>query len=403
MKKNNTLFWLLSIICFGCCLQLLFLFVFMNPHVLEWFDPNDYYSIAKSLAGGNSYGIDLENLYRSPGYPYFLSFIISVVGSNILFIRLVHIGFYAIFLIGVYYLGKEWKGVKFGLLLTFICSLYPYFIYLPLTLYPEALLIFISSWIIYFLLRIVNSFSYYNLFIACFFISVGVLTRPTYIIIAFTFLLYLIVTKALFLNKLKVLVFLIIIPVSILSSWGYRNLKMHDHFIISTAGNKNLYLSFNENATIYTKSDCPIPEKTQKKLALAKNIFEQDSIYKASAIEFIKQNKLHSFYLASIRVIDLWNPIPHTSTNYSLLKKILSSIPYSMVLLFSFLGFYSLRKESFSYLLIAIFVLNTIANGIFAASVRYRLIFDIILIMFATYYLYSLALRYKEKKLQLRI
>ncbi len=403
MNKNNTLFWLLSIIFFGCCLQLLFLFVFMNPHVLEWFDPNDYYSIAKSLAGGNSYSIDINNLYRSPGYPYFLSFIISAVGSNILFIRLVHIGFYAIFLIGVYYLGKEWKGVKFGLLLTFICSLYPYFIYLPLTLYPEALLIFISSWIIYFLLRIVNSFSYYNLFIACFFISVGVLTRPTYIIIAFTFLLYLIVTKALFLNKLKVLVFLIIIPVSILSSWGYRNLKMHDHFIISTAGNKNLYLSFNENATIYTKSDCPIPEKTQKKLALAKNIFEQDSIYKASAIEFIKQNKLHSFYLASIRVIDLWNPIPHTSTNYSLLKKILSSIPYSMVLLFSFLGFYSLRKESFSYLLIAIFVLNTIANGIFAASVRYRLIFDIILIMFATYYLYSLALRYKEKKLQLRI
>ncbi|MBP8777354.1 MAG: glycosyltransferase family 39 protein [Bacteroidaceae bacterium] len=403
MNKNNTLFWLLSIIFFGCCLQLLFLFVFMNPHVLEWFDPNDYYSIAKSLAGGNSYSIDINNLYRSPGYPYFLSFIISVVGSNILFIRLVHIGFYAIFLIGVYYLGKEWKGVKFGLLLTFICSLYPYFIYLPLTLYPEALLIFISSWIIYFLLRIVNSFSYYNLFIACFFISVGVLTRPTYIIIAFTFLLYLIVTKALFLNKLKVLVFLIIIPVSILSSWGYRNLKMHDHFIISTAGNKNLYLSFNENATIYTKSDCPIPEKTQKKLALAKNIFEQDSIYKASAIEFIKQNKLHSFYLASVRVIDLWNPIPHTSTNYSLLKKILSSIPYSMVLLFSFLGFYSLRKESFSYLLIAIFVLNTIANGIFAASVRYRLIFDIILIMFATYYLYSLALRYKEKKLQLRI
>ena len=388
---------------FGCCLQLLFLFVFMNPHVLEWFDPNDYYSIAKSLAGGNSYSIDINNLYRSPGYPYFLSFIISVVGSNILFIRLVHIGFYAIFLIGVYYLGKEWKGVKFGLLLTFICSLYPYFIYLPLTLYPEALLIFISSWIIYFLLRIVNSFSYYNLFIACFFISVGVLTRPTYIIIAFIFLLYLIVTKALFLNKLKVSVFLIIIPVSILFSWGYRNLKMYDHFIISTAGNKNLYLSFNENATIYTKSDCPVPEKTQKKLALAKNIFEQDSIYKASAIEFIKQNKLHSFYLASVRVIDLWNPIPHTSTNYSLLKKILSSIPYSMVLLFSFLGFYSLRKESFSYLLIAIFVLNTIANGIFAASVRYRLIFDIILIMFATYYLYSLALRYKEKKLQLRI
>jgi len=400
--KKNSFFCLLGIICFGCCLQLLFLFIFMNPHVLEWPDPNNYYSIAKGLARGDSYSIDLENLYRSPGYPYFLSFIINVVGSNILFIRLVHIGFYAIFLIGVYYLGKEWKGVKFGLLLTFICSLYPYFIYLPLTLYPEALLIFISSWIIYFLLRIVNSFSYYNLFIACFFISVGVLTRPTYIIIAFTFLLYLIVTKALLLNKLKVLIFLIIIPVSILFSWGYRNLKMHDHFIISTAGNKNLYLSFNENATIYTKSDCPIPEKAQKKLALAKNIFEQDSIYKASAIEFIKQNKLHSFYLASVRVIDLWNPIPHTSTNYSLLKKILSSIPYSMILLFSFLGFYSLRKESFSYLLIAIFVLNTIANGIFAASVRYRLIFDIILIMFATYYLYSLVLRYKEKKLQLR-
>jgi len=374
----------------------------MDPHILEWPDPNNYYSIAKSLASGDSYSIDIENLYRSPGYPYFLSFIIRLVGSNILFIRLVHVGFYAVFLIGVYCLGKEWKESKFGLLLTFVCSLYPYFIYLPLTLYPEALLIFISSWIIYFLLRMVNEFTYYNLFMACLFISVGILARPTYIIIAFTFFFYLIIVKTLLLNRLKVFIFLIIIPVFILSLWGYRNLKVHDHFIISTAASKNLYLSFNENATIYTKSDCPIPEKIQKKLALAKNVFEEDNIYKASAIEFIKQNKLHSFYLASFRIIDLWNPIPHTSTNYSLLKKILSSIPYSMIVLLAFGGFYLLRKESFSYLLIAIFVLNTIANGVFAVSVRYRLIFDIILIMFATYYIYSLILRYKERKLEQR-
>ena len=400
MKKNNPLFWLFGIICFGCCLQVLFLFIFMNPYVLEWPDPNHYYAIANTLARGDSYSIDIGNLYRSPGYPYFLYFIISVVGSNILFIRFVHIGFYAIFLLGVYYLGKEWKGPEFGLVFTFICSLYPYFIYIPLTLYPESLLIFISPWIIYMLLRMIKSFSYYNLIIACLLISVGILTRPTYVIISFTFFLYVIFTKSLFLVKLKVLVFLIMIPIFILSMWGYRNLKVHDHFVLSTAASINLYLSFNENTTIYTKSDCPIPEETQNKLAQAKNIFEQDSIYKTSAIEFIKQNPLRSFYLATIRVFDLWNPIPHTSTNYPLFKKILSSIPYSIILLFSFFGAYLLRKEYVVYLLIAIFVLNTVANGVFGVSIRYRVIFDIILIMLATYYIYSLALRYKTKKLQ---
>lgn len=397
MKKNSTLFWLLGIISFGCILQILFLFILMNPHVLEWPDPKDYYAIAQTLAGGDSYTTDVANLYRSPGYPYFLSFIISIVGSNILFIRLAHILFYAVFLLGVYFLGKEWKGSKFGLFLTFACSLYPYFIYIPLTLYPESLLIFISSWIIFVLLKMTHSFSYYNLFIACFLISTGILVRPTYIIISIAFLLYLIFAKSLFLNKLKVFVFLILIPMFILSLWGYRNLQMHNHFIISTAASINLYSSFNENTTIYTKSDCPIPEKIQNKLAQAKDIFEKDSIYKNSAIEFIKQNRLHSFYLASVRIIDLWSPIPHTSTNYSLLKKILSAIPYSVILLLSFLGIYLLRKEPLTYLLMAIFVLNTIVNGMFAVSIRYRVIFDIILIMFATYYLYSLLLRYKTK------
>lgn len=400
MRKNSTLFWLLGIICFGCFLQILFLFIFMNPHVLEWPDPNDYYAIANTLARGDSYSIDIGNLYRSPGYPYFLYFIISVVGSNILFIRFVHIGFYAIFLLGVYYLGKEWKGSEFGLLLTFISSLYPYFIYIPLTLYPESLLIFISPWIIFILLRTINSFSYYNLIIACLLLSIGILTRPTYIIISFVFFAYLIFTKSLLRNKLKVFVFYIMIPIFMLSLWGYRNLKVHDHFVLSTAASINLYLSFNENTTIYTKSDCPIPEETQNKLAQAKNIFERDSIYKSSAIEFIKENPLRSFYLATVRVLDLWNPIPHTSTDYSLVKKIVSSIPYLIILIFSFFGAYVLRKDRVVYLLIAIFVLNTMANGVFGASIRYRVIFDIILIMLATYYVYNLALRYKAKKVQ---
>lgn len=403
MKKNSTQFWLLGIIFFGCILQILFLFILMNPHLLEWPDPKDYYAIAQTLARGDSYTTDVSNLYRSPGYPYFLSFIIGIVGSNILFIRLVHILFYAFFLLGVYFLGKEWKGSKFGLFLTFACSLYPYFVYIPLTLYPESLLIFISSWIVFVLLKMTKSFSYQNLFIASFLISTGILVRPTYIIISIVFFLYLFIAKSLFFNKLKVFVFLILIPMFILSLWGYRNLRMHNHFIISTAASINLYSSFNENTTIYTKSDCPIPEEMQSKLAQAKNVFEKDSIYKSSAIEYIIQNRLHCIYLASVRIIDLWSPIPHTSTNYSLLKKILSAIPYSVILLLSFLGIYLLRKEPLTYLLMGIFVLNTIVNGMLAVSIRYRVIFDIILIMFATYYVYSLVLRYKTKVDQRRI
>ncbi len=397
MKKNKNSRWLFLILCFGFSAQMLFLFFFINPYVLEWPDPNHYLRIANALANGDSYSSDIYNLYRSPGYPYFLYLIIVFTGNNLLLIRLIHVALYIVFLIGVYYLGKEWKGQSYGLLLTFVCVLYPYYIYIPLTLYPEALLIFISSWIVYLFLRIDRYSNNIDLAIASLIISVGVLTRPTYIIASIAFFAYISIFRTSISNKIKVFIFLIIIPFSFLSLWGYRNLQIHNHFIISTAGSINLYKGFNENTTIYTKSDCPIPIDVQNKLSLAKDDFEKDSIYKKSAIDYIKQNPLRSMYLASVRMLDLWNPIPHTTTNYSLTKKILSSIPYAIVLFLSFFGFYLLRKEKFVYLLIGIVLLNTGANGIFAVSIRYRVIFDIVIIMLFTYYIFKIVPFYLNK------
>jgi 4-amino-4-deoxy-L-arabinose transferase-like glycosyltransferase len=353
----------------------------MDPNVLEWPDPNHYLAIANTLADGGSYSSETHNLYRSPGYPYFLSFIIRVVGDNLLLIRFVHIAFYAIFLIGAFCLGKEWKNDQFGLLLTLICCLYPYYIYIPLTLYPEALLIFISSWIIYFLLKLDHSFKTFDLLLISLLISVGVLVRPTFIVVSIAFVCYFALTKNTFLNKLKVSILLIIVPVFFLSMWGFRNFKVHDQFIVSTAASTNLFYGYNENTTVKTKSDCPIPEDIQNKLNAAADVFEKDSIYKSSAIEFIKNNPAKSIFLATIRMLDLWNPIPHTSTNYSVIKKVLSSIPYTIILLLSLFGFYALRKNYFAYMLLGILILNTGANGLFGVSIRYRVIFDIILLL----------------------
>lgn len=376
------------IIVLGIGLQLCFLFFLMEPNALEWSDPKDYFAIASRIANGNSFSLDINNLYRSPGYPYFLSVIISLLGPNILLVRLVHIFLFSFFIIGTYKLGALWLNKEFGILFSLLSAIYPYFIYIPLTLYPEALLIYISPWVLYYLLRISQKADTGSLIMISVLLSIGVLTRPTYLAIGFIFALYYLFMQNTILNKIKILFFAFSIPLVFIVGWGYRNYLVHDHFIISTAANINLYKSYNENSTIYTKSNVKIPEEFLEKLKSTKNIFEQDSLFKIEAIKFIRTHPAKSLFLATFKCLDLWNPIPHTVTNYPLYKKIIGSILFITFLLLSILGFYKKRNDPFIRLLLIILIFNTVSNGIFAVSIRYRVVFDIIILLTAVFWLY---------------
>lgn len=391
MNKSKTFLSLALLICFACGIQVLFMYKFMNPRVLEWPDPNDYLAIARSLANGNSFSADIHNLYRFPGYPYFLSCIISIVGCDLVRIRLAHVACHALFLVGAFFLGKEWKDEKLGLLLVLLCALYPLFIYVPLTLYPESALVFISPWVVYSLLRISRSFTHRALLAAACLIALGTVVRPTFVVVSMVFALWFALTQTPVLQKIKVVLALIVLPISLVFLWGCHNYRVQGHFIISTSASLNLFMGFNQNTTIYTKVDCPIPEAVQAQLNTAKDDFERDTIYKKSAVQFIKQNPGKSLYLAVVRMLDLWNPIPHTHTHYSFTRKLISAVPYMAVLVCAIGGFYVLRKDAFARMMLGILVLNTAANGFFAVSVRYRMIFDIILLLMAACYLLHLA------------
>lgn len=377
------------IIFIGIIIQLSFLFLFMEPNVLEWSDPKDYFSIASQIANGESYSANLDNLYRSPGYPYFLSILILILGPNILLIRLAHILFFSFFIFGSFKLGELWLSKEFGLLLALLSSLYPYFIYIPLTLYPEALLIYISPWILYYFLKLSKNANFFNLLISSIILSIGVLTRPTYLGIGFIFTLFNIFSQNSFVNKIKITLFTLIVPFLIILGWGFRNYLVHDHFIISTAANINLYSSYNENSTIFTKSTVERPKEFVKKLECTSDIFEQDSLFKSEAVKYIKDHPGRSFFLACIKCLDLWNPIPHTVTDYPFYKKIIASVPFLIVVGLSLFGFYQKRRDKFIILLFVILLFNTLTNGVFAVSIRYRVIFDIILLLTAGFVLYN--------------
>ena len=97
---NNATKRIALVITIGIGLQLLLLFLYLDPNALKWSDPNHYFSIASRIANGESFGAVDRDLYRSPGYPYFLSIIIWTLGPSILIIRLVHIFLFSVFIIG---------------------------------------------------------------------------------------------------------------------------------------------------------------------------------------------------------------------------------------------------------------------------------------------------------------
>lgn len=374
---------ILLVICLGICVQVLFMFTLMDPHELEWPDSVHNYLIAKSLLNGSSFWDNPDNLIRSPGYPYFLFLLMNVIGDKILSLRIAHVVLSVVMLLGVYLVGMEWKGGRFGRIMMVVSALYPFFILIPLTFYPEALLICLTPWVIYFLMRMEHSYSIGKLFITAVLISSCVMIRPTFIALGLAYSMYTVLCKLDLKRKVLVISMCFVFPCILLTTWTLKNYSVYHHFDFAMGAGANFYKGFSEENDVGNKIRMGVPEKAKKLGIEPSDLFKMDSFYKHEAFEYIKAHPFRSIGKMMYRMLDIWNPIPNTSTNYPIWKKVLSAIPYSTILVFAIVGFYLNRKDRFAWMLVGILFLNTLVNGFFAVSVRYRVILDVVLIAFA--------------------
>ena len=388
MKKNGITILILIMLA-GMLLQLAMLFLFMDPDEVKWFDPQDYVRIGRELADCHPFStIENErNLYFSPGYPYILAGMIKIAGQRVISIRIFHILLFPFFIYFLYRIGKDWKNEFTGLILAAVSVVYPFYIYVPLTLYPEAILLYIIPFITWLMLKNGRKNTWLSLLFAGAVIGITVMIRPTTIFIIPVFVFYVTIKSGWKFSRFITTGFLIcIIPVLLVIGWMWRNNKVHGKAIFSSAGGYNLLMSYNENASIKQKLDYPLPELVQAKLDKAANKEEYQNIAKEEALRFIKTYPAKALKLAFFKQLDLWNPFPRTTTTsgFAQMKfKILSAIPYLLFLLLGIIGLIKNLKNGFVIAIIFLTLLNCLLNGLIAVSVRYRLITDFAFLLLA--------------------
>jgi len=377
----------LSVIClFGIMFQLIILlFVLPNKSLLSWHDPKHYYSIAIELSEGLPYSTKLsyDNLLRSPGYPYYLFLLIKIIGKNVLYLRIFHIVLFPLIILEIYYIAVSIGGFKVGVFSSVLATIHPYFLYIPLTLYSETVLLFLYPLIILLtiLVKKKNLFIYWVL-LALFFVA-SVFVRPTSVgFIVFIFL-YLCINEKNNINLKKCIVLFVLLPFSVVNLWMYRNYCVHGTYLFTTTIYENILMSFNEDSIIRSLNE-PLDPYLEKNLNNSANLSERNEIILRTAKNFIYNNPIKATYLCLMRILYYWSPIIETNTKTGegrLAYKIIIGF-YSLPLtVFGFVGLYRLRKIKIFKLFIYILVIGTLITAPFMVSARYRLVYDFLLII----------------------
>ena len=376
----------------GVLFQLAFMFLGPEgPGGLSWYDSNDYYKIARDLSWGEPYSTaeNTGNLYRSPGYPFLLSLMMRVAGESVAYTRLFHIVLFPFFLLVIYSLGSRLFNRRVGVLAMLFSTVYPLFVYIPLAFYPESLLLYLYPAIALLVFLARERPSYLKVGLLGLSVALAIMIRPTAVIWLPVCLYYLLAGKPFAVRRaVAVCSVVILIPALFVGAWMFRNNRVHGTYIFTTSGSWNLLTSYNENATWYSKSMVEIPAEIQEKLDRAKTVAERESVKKSEAIKFIRNNPGRALKIVSLHCLQLWNPIPQTSSTGGMAQskfKLASGIPYVVLLPFGIVGLVMTRKNLFTKTLVLLLVINTLVNGIVAVSIRYRAITDFVFILTAAY------------------
>jgi 4-amino-4-deoxy-L-arabinose transferase-like glycosyltransferase len=403
MSERNLV---ISFAVLGVLLQLFILFFIIDSNEIFWPDSQKNYAIAKSLSNGVPYStpVNEANLGRAPGYPFFLSGVMSVVGTDVVSLRLFKISLFPFFIFIVYLIGRHFSNVdsKAAVIAAGLTAIYPYYLYVPLTFYPESILIFLFAAIALSLIYTKKSQnSIFNVLLTSVLIACAVMIRPTAIVWLPVAIFYLSWKhKISFFKHFRTAAIIVLIPALAVISWMSRNHDVHGAFMFTTKPTELLLNTYSENSRWDVKHP-PMSERIVKKLRETKDLKEKQRFAVQEAKEFITNNPGRASTIAIMQMLDLWNPVPRTiiEDEYGSKKyKIIPVIMYTFILLLSIPAILMFRKNRFVQALLLLMLFNTLLNGIFMISVRYRIITDFGLILLSSLTLMWLIDRYSIRE-----
>ncbi len=358
---------------------------------LRYPDEKEYYTLSENLINSFLYTLNGESLtaYRPPVYPFFLA-LFRFLGFNIVLLRIVNFALLSIIFLIVHKLLSIKTNELSSLIFSVLIIIYPVIFYTAGTLYPQVLITFLIVLILY-LLYNNKDFSLSKCIFTGILFGLLALTSPILISTIFVIAVWLYFTMLR--HKIKVLIIIFLVSLSVTAIWTVRNYIAFDHFVlISTNGGINLLLGNSE----YTEPNSGINVNINKyeKAADHFNEVEQDHYYRNKALKFILHNKKHSIYLYFQKVLNYFNYKNelYVQSESSNLRNIIMLISYGILLLLfltRLFFFKRIKMSNLEMLIYIIYISNAFFSAIFFTRIRFRIPFDILLIIALSIFLFN--------------
>lgn len=190
--KKKTFWLMLFIIILGTCLRL----IFINKPDGLWNDEYVSWYIA-SIPYGKIFWNAVFAQCHMPFYYLYLKFFIHFLGNNDLMLRLTSVFPGILSILSMYFVGKELKDTKLGILCASITAISSFLIYFSQEVRFYNLLFLFASLVLFFALRLINKTNMFNLI---FFVISNLLVIFTHTI-GFIFVLFNLVFVSLILGR----------------------------------------------------------------------------------------------------------------------------------------------------------------------------------------------------------
>ncbi len=391
---RETCRWLVIITIVAFAARLLY--VLKLGDGVHWPDEAEYHGIAVHLLSGKGYsyfrGVDSAlspTMYRAPGLPAFLASIYFFAGPSLLAARIAQAVLGAMLLPVGYAISRQLGyGTRSALLAVFILAIYPYYVFCAGAVYPIVLSTLLLALAILALLRGRNAI---GIGWEC---AAGALTGVAgltfgHVLGATPFvLLWIVVNKqAARRSGIAAAAGFLLVCVLTLVPWVVRNALVVGKPGLSTAFEYNLCLGnapgskWDSGSRI---SELASPEM-QKRISL---LSEADAarVYLSEAKREIRKNPARFIALSAGKAANFWRPYPKPAARgVSMMEKSVGLLTYAPILLLSLVWIVRSRQQFRTmFLLLAYPVAAMLLAAVTVSVDRYRLPFDVYLIVFAS-------------------
>ncbi len=368
----------------GAALVLRLVIVLTAPRALLFPDGRYYESMGWELLTRHTYGD--QTLY-APLYPTFVAAVYAVAGRDLLALRVAEgvLSAGTVALVGA--IGGALFTPAAGLVAAALAAFHPVMALLPITQYPENLILLCSALALGAFAAAVRRATARWWLLAGGLLGLLTLIKPTALALVPGLALGAAWTlrrrpRALALGA----VCLALAFAATLLPWMARNLRLHGRwYLVTTLGGWNLWLANNPATTGASDSIPAAPAWLVERVYAVENPVDREAVYRREAVRWIRENPLRALHLYLIKMGSLWALYPRTVTETPYRHR-LSDWAQGLwsVALYTGAAVGTWRAASCGVLHFPLAVLSyTLLSSIYLMRMRYRMGIEVILLWLA--------------------